>query len=320
MQSSDRVRPPGDTELDGAWQVVRQHLEPTPVVPTRLRDGAWLKLETFQPTGSFKVRGALAALAALDPEQHAVTASAGNHGLGMAFAAGRMDRKATVVVAQDASPAKVSALRSFPVEVVEHGSGYDDAERRALELAAKGGEFVSAYNDVDVIAGQATIAREVREQLTGPLTLVCGVGGGGLCAGLSLAAGRTDDVEVIGVEAEASRAVSTAVAAGRVVHIDVGATLADGLEGNLDDPCVTPEIIARHTADVLAVSEVEIVEAIRWLFREHGLVVEGAAAVGVAAALAGKLHIPAGRTAVFVLTGRNIAPEKYAEVLAGRPQ
>ena len=316
MRDTSRIRPPRAAELRDTAELLGRHLPPTPVVATPLLPHGFLKLETFQPTGSFKVRGALAAMSALEPGVRAITASAGNHGLGMAHAAALLGREATVVVAEDASPAKVDALRAFPVEVVRHGTGYDAAEHRALELAEHGGVYISAYNDVHVIAGQASVGRELAHQVPGPLTIVCPVGGGGLCAGLSVWASTRDDVEVVGVEAEQSRAVSAAVAAGRTVAVPVGETIADGLAGNIDDPCVTPSIIGRHAADLVAVGEPELRDAMRWLFREHGLVVEGAAAAGVAAALAGRLDLPRDRQVAFVLTGRNIAATRYAEVLA----
>lgn len=317
MPSNNPVRCPTAEDLDAAWDVVRTHLTSTPVVPTALQHNAMLKLDTFQPTGSFKVRGALAAMNALPAGERAVTASAGNHGLGMAFAASAMEREATVVVPETASPAKIAALGDWPVELVRHGAGFDAAEKHALDLAAMHGRYVSAYNDADVIAGQSTIGRELAEQVPGPLTVVCGLGGGGLCSGLALWASTRHDAEVIGVEAAQSRAVSSAIAEGHIVRVPVGETLADGLEGNVDDPCVTPEIIAAHAADVLAVEEHEIVEAMRWLFRHHGLVVEGAGAVGVAAVLAGKVTARAGSTLVVALTGRNIARETYRDVLGG---
>ena len=181
------VRVPTPADLTAAWHSVRPRLAPTPLVATPLAPGTMLKLETTQPTGSFKVRGALAALTALPEGTAAVTASADNHGLGVAFAAGTTGRRAVVVVPRTASATKVAKLRRFGVELVAHGEDYDAAEAHALELAAgTGTQFVSAYNDPLVIAGQATIGRELQEQTSGPLTVVCPVGGGGLAAGLAL--------------------------------------------------------------------------------------------------------------------------------------
>jgi threonine dehydratase len=308
------VRLPTSADLAAARREVSAHLTPTPVVPTSLAESALLKVETAQPTGSFKVRGALAALAALPPGGTAVTVSAGNHGLGIAHAATRTGRSAVVVVPADASPTKVAKLRRYAVELVEYGHGYDEAETHALDLArAPDRVFVSPYNDPAVICGQATIGTELDAQAPGPLTVVCPVGGGGLAAGLALWARARGDVRLIGVEAAASRAVSAAVAAGERVPVDVTDTLADGLAGNLEPGSITPQLLAG--TDFTAVTEPDLGAALRWLFTEHGLVAEGAGAAGVAAVLAGRVEI-VGRL-VVLLTGRNITPVQYAAALAG---
>lgn len=313
------VAVPSAADLERAADMVRSLLPATPVVETTAGPGGMLKLECFQPTGSFKVRGALAALGALDGAARAagvVTASAGNHALGVAYAATRLGVTATVVVPTTASPAKVRALRGFPIRLVQHGPDFDAAERHALELAGQGPTYVSAYNDTAVIAGQASIARELREQVEGPLTIVTPVGGGGLAAGLSLAAAGRGDLRVVGVEAQASRAVSAAVAAGRVVPVHVDTTLADGLAGNIEAGSITPAIIAEHAHALTHVTESEIQDAIRFLASEHGLLVEGSGAVAVAALLAGRVE-PAGR-AVALVTGRNVALPVLARVLAAQ--
>ena len=181
------VREPTSADLAVAWQVVRDILPPTPLVSSSVAPDSFLKLETFQPIGAFKVRGALAAISALEEGRRVVTASAGNHGLGVAWAAARLGRSATVVLPERASPAKVAALRAYPVELIEHGAGYDDAEAYALELGARDcAAFVSPYNDPFVIAGQGTIGLELDHQSDGELTVVASVGGGGLLSGLAL--------------------------------------------------------------------------------------------------------------------------------------
>ena len=174
-----------------AWDVVRRHLPVTPVVRApQLGQNVSLKVETFQPTGSFKVRGGLAAVAATlhdDPGREVVGASAGNHGLGLAYAGAKLHAEVTVIVPRLASAAKVSALQQFDVRLVLHGEGYSEAEAHALDLVAReGGRYVSPYNDPDVIAGQATMARELLDQVPNLGTVVVPVGGGGLVSGLSL--------------------------------------------------------------------------------------------------------------------------------------
>lgn len=306
------VRVPTPDDLSHAWEVVGRSLGVSPLLP--LDGGLFAKMDTLQPTGSFKVRGALSALSRLPPGTRAVTASAGNHGLGVAWAAGRLGVPATIVIPTTASAAKRAALRRYPAQVVEHGAGYDAAERHALDLAAAGGVYVSPYNDPDVIAGQSTLGRELDTQLPpGPLTVVCPVGGGGLCAGLALWAGGRPDTTLVGVEAERSTAVSASVAAGRVSDVDVGPTLADGLAGNLEPGSITPSLIAAGGVHLVTVSEEQLVRGIRHAVLEIGLTVEGAGAAPLAALLAG-LVPPAERT-VLVLTGRNIAAGTLTQVL-----
>ena len=247
-----------------------------------------------------------------------VTASAGNHGLGVAFAARALGLAATIVLPENASFAKRSALERFggEVEVVLHGAAYDDAEAHALALAAGGARFVSAYNDPDVIAGQGTIALELFDQLTDLRAIVAPVGGGGLLAGLALAAAERRDVDVYGVEADASPAISTSVAAGRVVEIREQPTIADGLAGNVEPGSVTIPLIARHVHRLVSTDEAAIREAVRFLATEHGLVVEPSGAVGVGAVLNGAVEPGAGAT-VIVITGRNISSDLMAEILSG---
>jgi threonine dehydratase len=296
--------------------VVAAHLRPTPVVPLELPGGVEVlaKLDSLQPTGSFKLRGALAALSALgSPGVRVVGASAGNHALALVEAARRLGLRATVVVPRTGSAAKLAALRRLHADLVVHGDDYDQAERHALELADAGGAYVSAYNDPHVIAGQATWAAETAAGLPGGATLVVPVGGGGLLAGTLLWAADRPDVRVAGVEAAASRALSAAVAAGRVVAVPVAPTLADGLAGNLEAGSVTPALARGRVHAIVAVTEEEIERAIRFL-AASGLVVEGSGAVGVAALLAGRVPADGGTVAVL-LTGRNIAAGTLARVL-----
>lgn len=293
---------------------MRAHLAPTPLIEADL-PATWLKLEMLQPTGSFKVRGAVAALATLPAGRAVVAASAGNHALAVAWAASRLGHRAAVVVPRSASRAKLAALRRWPVRLWRRGSGYEAAEEFGIELARRlEAEFVSPYDHPLVIAGQATIGSEL-QTLAPPLTVVCPVGGGGLCAGLGLWAAGRPGTDVVGVEAAASPSVSTAVAAGRVVPVEVGPTLADGLAGNLASKASTPALITAHVRSLVQVSEAEIAAAMRWSFERHGLVLEGAGATALAAVLAGRVDRTG--TLVVVLSGRNVDAATYRRVLAG---
>jgi threonine dehydratase len=251
----------------------------------------------------------------LEADEHVVAASAGNHALGIAYAANQLGREATVVCAETASPAKLAALEAFPVELVRWGRSYDDAERHALGLAAGGRRFVSAYNDPLVVAGGGTLAVELLDELDGPLTIVCPVGGGGLIAGVALWASGRAAVRVVGVESDASPTMRAALDAGAIVEVDERPTIADGLAGNIEEGSITFELVRRHVEDVVLVSEEEIATAMRLLHREHDLVVEGAGAVAAAAVVSGRV-LRRGTT-VALVTGGNVAPDLFAHVLAG---
>lgn len=304
--------------LERAREVVATQLTPTPVVRLALpglERPVFAKLETVQPTGSFKVRGALAACAAYGSSgERIVTASAGNHGLGIAYAAARLGVSATVVVPETASPAKVAALETFDIDLRQVGVDYDEAEAAALEIASGTGRFVSAYNDPHVIAGQATVATEILDQVRESATVVVPVGGGGLVAAVSLALSGREGWRVIGVEAEQSRGLSAAVEAGQVVTVTIGATIADGLAGNLEPGSITADLVRTAGTPILAAGETSIRAAVRELAHHAGLVVEGSAAVGLAALNDGL--VPGDGPVVLVLTGRNISPDLLSEILS----
>ena len=199
--------------------------------------------------------------------------------------------------------------------LVAKGTSYDEAEAHALTLADEGATFVSPYNDPDTIAGQGTIALELFDQVPDVRTIVVPIGGGGLISGVALAATLRPGVRVVGVQAAASPAVLAAVENDGATPIVVQPTLADGLAGNIEAGSVTIDLVRRHVADIVTVTEDEIGDAIRFLAREHGLIVEGSGAVGVAALMHGKVTVDGGTTAVL-LTGRNIAPKVLAAVLS----
>ena len=315
------VAVPTAADLAEARAVVQRHLAPTPLVPTAaLGDAAdvRLKLEMLQPTGSFKVRGALAALAG-GGDGPVVTASAGNHGLAVAWAARRLGVDARIVVPETASPAKLAALRAASADVVVHGDRYDDAEAHALALAdgAGGLGYVSAYNDTRVIAGQATLGAELASATDGPLCVVVPVSGGGLISGIALWAREHGAARVVGVEAAASRQMSAAVAAGgETVPVELAPTIADGLAGNLEPGSVTARIVADAALEIVAVGEDELHAAVRALALEAGVVAEGAGAAASAAVLAGHVTPRPRETTVVVVSGRNVAAQRLRQALA----
>ena len=274
------VAVPTPEELEAARRAVGRHLRPTPLVPVPwLGDDVSLKLETLQPTGSFKVRGALAALAGRDLGGSVVAASAGNHGLAVAWAARRLGVRARIVVPETASAAKLDGLRRDGADVVLHGRDVGAAEAHALGLAVGGPRYLSPYNDTDVIAGGATVGDELAAACERPLLVVVPVSGGGLISGIGLWARQRGAVRVVGVEAAASRQMSAAVAAGgEVVAVDVARTVADGLAGNLEPGSITPRIVAETVEEIVAVTEDELRAGMRLLALRAGVVAEGAGA------------------------------------------
>ena len=280
---------------------------------------AYLKLETLQPTGSFKVRGALAALARRGAAgAGVVTASAGNHALGMAWAAAALGVRATVVVPETASPAKLAALERLPVELVRHGAGYDEAEAHALDLRGRGRALRLAVqrHGRDRRAGDAGARARGPAPAGRPLTVVCAVGGGGLAVGPRPVGGRAGRARRWSASRRsAARPSPHALAAGAIVPIEPEETLADGLGGNLEAGSATFALVRDHVASVAAVSEGEIEDAMRFLARDHGVVAEGAGAVAAAGVRAGRVPRREGALVVIV-TGRNIALDRLARVLA----
>src|SRR5713226_2804299 len=208
------------------------------------RREVFLKLECFQLTGSFKIRGAMAKLSALTPDERArgvLTVSAGNHGLAVAHCSEVLGLTATIVVPESASRAKVEAIRRYPVTLIECGAAYDDAERAAREMEREtGSTFVSPYNDPEVIAGQGTIGLEILEDEPGLGAIIVPVGGGGLLAGVAIASKSINpQVRVYGAEPLASPTMTAALKAGRIVEIEEQDTLADGCAGNIEPGSIT---------------------------------------------------------------------------------
>lgn len=280
----------------------------------------WLKLETAQHTGSFKFRGALNRLLTLTEVERAagiITCSAGNHGLGVAMAAELTGVRATIVVPENVSGAKLAGLRRERVETIVTGADYDSAEAYARELAtASGRTFVSPYNDPAVIAGAGTVALETLLHLPSCGTLVVPVSGGGLAAGVGLVAKTiAPSIRVIGVQAAASPAMHAAVRAGRLVLVPEEPTLADGLAGNVETGSITFPLVRDFLDDLLLVSEASIAGAIRAFVDLQHVIVEGAGAVGLAAARAGLLAEMPGPI-VLVVSGRNVATEVLVSLLA----
>jgi threonine dehydratase len=303
------------------------------VQPTLVRHSAWLsnaagrpvylKLESLNLTNSFKIRGAFSALVRV-LERHPssttrpeiVTASAGNHGRAMAYAAERLGMRVVIFTPATAPRTKRDAIRRHGADLRDDAPTYDQAEAMARARAAEsGGLFVSPYNHADVIAGAGTIGLEIAEACPDVGSVFIPLGGGGLGSGVGLALrAAAPGVRLVGVEAAASTPFTVGLARGAITVIDPGPTLADGLAGNLEPGSITFELVQRLIDDVVVVSEDELRSALRGMAAEEHLIVEGASAVAIAAVQARRGE-PAG-PAIALVTGANIDVEKLAEVLS----
>ena len=270
----------------------------------------WLKLETLQTTGSFKIRGAANAVACLkerQPDVQAVTtASAGNHGQALARAGKALGLTVRVHLPATAPQKKKDAIRRYGAVILEAPT-YDEAELRSREEIARGGvTFVSAYSDTDVIAGAGTAALELLADRPEIDTLIVPLGGGGLLSGTAIVARvQKQNMLVIGMEAAASPVFTGALAAGRPVIVPVAPTVADGLAGNMEPDSQTFGLVRDLVDRVIAVPEPDIVTALRDLATRDRLIAEGAAATAVAG-LIGLGHELAGRHIGVLLSGRNV--------------
>jgi threonine dehydratase len=287
---------------------------------SRLTGGeVFLKLETLQPTFSFKIRGALNAVLAVAEQRRQsprlVTASAGNHGQALAYAARISGLQLTVYVPDGAPRAKKDAIRRMGGELITCAD-YDEAELRAKQHAATGAaSFISPYSHPDVIAGAGTIGLEIAEQDPTVDAIVVAVGGGGLVSGIAIAIkGLGHPAEIVGVEVEASCPFQHGLAAGQIVHIDVGRTLADGLSGNLDPDTITFDIVRTLVDRMTLVTEGQLRDAIRGVLHEERLVTEAAGATAAAALIGDRLQMNGRRIAV-VLSGANIDSDVLAALI-----
>jgi len=301
-------------DVQAAAERIQPYVVPTPLErSTHLSEkcGAevWLKFECFQTTGSFKLRGALNALLQLPMGTPVLTVSAGNHGLGVARAAALLDMAATVIVPETASEAKVDALRHSGAELLLRGRNYDEAEVFGHHLAQqRAAVFVSAYNDTAVVAGGGTVALEILEDLPSTRTLVVPAGGGGLIGGIGIAAhGIDSSLAIDGAQSVASPALHAALQARQRVEVPIHDSLADGLAGNVESDSITLDLLQHHVRQVALLEEHEIAAAMRFLLEHERVLVEGAAAVGVAALLRNAVKLETGGATVVVLTGRNVA-------------
>ncbi|MBC8184565.1 pyridoxal-phosphate dependent enzyme [candidate division KSB1 bacterium] len=310
-------------DTNAAYQRIKQFIRKTPLEECKelsriTRSQVYLKMEHWQRTGAFKIRGALNRMLQLSEEEKShgvITASAGNHGLGVAFASELLEMKARIVLPVSASPTKIKMLNHFGCDIVQAGRDYDESEDVAYRIEKDCDlTFIHAFEDNRIIAGQGTIALEILNELPEADVLLVPVGGGGLISGIGIAAKQIKpEIQIIGVQSEASPAMYRALKANRAIESPIEKTIADGLAGRLVSPNIL-STIQHYVDDMLLVTENDIVKAILFLLENSRTLVEGAAAVGVAALLSDKISVE-GKKCVVLLTGRNIDTETIRDIL-----
>ena len=312
-------------DIEKARDIIKNIVKKTDILEsTKLSDltGAniYYKCENLQKTGSFKIRGACNKIANLTEEEKSkgvIASSAGNHAQGVALGAKMNGIEATIVMPQTAPLAKVTATKSYGANVVLEGLVYDDAYAKAVELQKESGAtFLHPFNDEYVMAGQGTIALEIFEQMNNKVdTILCPIGGGGMIAGISVAAKALNpNVKIIGVQTSNIPSMYESVRLGRVTTAFKSTSVADGISvktvGDL-----TFNIVRNLVDEIVLVDEDEIAEGLLFLMENQKVVAEGSGAVTTAAILSGKYTPKENENVVCIISGGNIDVNTLSKII-----
>ena len=308
-------------EIDCATERLSGVIKPTPLIKSDFYSSdygceVWLKPETLQVTGSFKIRGAYNKIASLEKAElrkGIVSASAGNHAQGVAFSAEKRGIKATIVMPRTTPLLKVEATKSYGAEVLLYGDAYDESFEKALGIASqKGKVFVHPFDDYQVLCGQGTLAAEILEELPDADEIICPIGGGGLISGILLYAKAVNPkVKIIGVIPEGSLAVKKSLEQGKVIREPNIYTCAEGVSVKRPGD-LTFQIIRNYLDELVTVSERDIMENILLMMEKHKLVAEAAGVLSLAGA---RKRARADRKIVCVISGGNIDTVTISSVI-----
>jgi threonine dehydratase len=296
-------------EMLQAAKRLQPHLPPTPLeAAPELGEAVYFKLENLNKTRSFKIRGALNALLALSEEERErgiVACSAGNHAQGIAYAAQLVGIQAKIVMPSNAPKRKVKGVRKYGADILLHGDTYDAAELQARKMEAQMGmTFLSPYNHPLVLAGQGTVALELFEALPEVGRIIVPTSGGGLLAGIAIVAKTINKhCQIIGAQSVATPAMHNFY---YQTHLPQEATIADGLSGEIEGGSITLDLCKRYVDQIVLVYEDQIRDSIAWMLEQHNWIIEGAAAVGIAALRAGFIPTDDGIPTAILVTGANI--------------
>ena len=308
-QAEKRIRP----YIRQTW------LEPSPYFSKLSGANVHFKCENLQHTGSFKVRGALNKILSLnqvDRERGVVAASTGNHGMAVAFALAKIGAGGLVFLPESAIQSKVEAIEQLGAEVRIFGSDGVEAEAKAREYAAHNGlTYISPYNDLQIIGGQGTIGVELGQQLNSIDVIFVSLGGGGLVSGIAGYLKREQPkLQAIGCSPKNSQVMIQSIQAGEILDLPSLPTLSDGTAGGVESGSITFELCRDLVDDYVTVSEQEIAEGLYRFIRAHRMLIEGSAAVALAAFM-NQARLFAGKNVVIVLCGANIGLETLTDIL-----
>lgn len=314
------------SEILAAERRIRPHVRETPLERSHHLSQAggaevYLKLEHLQHTGSFKLRGATNKLLSLSPaelERGVIAASTGNHGMAVSYAARKLGTSATIYMKAGALAEKVELIRSFGGTTVVYGENPVHAENKAREVARQTGQvFISPYNDQQVIAGQGTLGVELERQLPKLDAVFVSVGGGGLVSGIgNYLKAANKNVKMVACWPENSRVMYECMKAGRVIDFPEQETISDSTAGGVEEGAITLELCRSVVDECVLVSEAAILAALKLILDKERWVVEGAAALAVAAYLQQARNY-AGKNVAILLCGRNIPLNKLRAALSG---
>lgn len=303
---------------------IRKHIRETPVEYSSYLSQSggcevYLKLENLQLTGSFKLRGCMNKLLSLDTkekEKGVVTASTGNHGAAFAYATQKLGLKGTIYLPENASQTKIEALRYYDVDLKFYETDCVKTEGLARETARRNNlTYISPYNDIKIIGGQATVGIELEHQIEKIDTVLVPVGGGSLVSGIAGSLkSRNKTIEIIGCQPVNSAVMYESVKAGRILDMESKPTISDGSAGGIEKGAVTFDICKNLIDDFILVTEEEIKEAIKLVLEKHYMLIEGAAALSVASFIKEEKRFK-NKNAVLVISGSKISTDKLREVL-----
>ncbi len=294
-------------------------LEYSPYLSNLCKCNVYLKLENLQLTGSFKARGAMNKVLSLTKKQRergVITASTGNHALGVANALKTLNCKGTIYLPKNSSKSKINALKYYSVNLKFYGTDCDDTEAYARRIANKNNQvYISPYNDRNIIGGQGTIGVELKNQLKKIDYVFASIGGGGLISGIGGYLKLVDKkIKVIGCLPRNSPVMYESIKAGKIIDMKIKPTLSDGTAGGIEHGSITFELCKKFVDDYILVNENEIKKAIKLILRKHHLVIEGAAGVTVASLIKEKNKFK-NKNIVLVICGGNITLDKLKDIL-----